>query len=272
MTNQSIKLFNQGTWLVCEPLFFDVTYEINPWMSVARRPEKTRAQLQWTTLHHTLLRLGAWLEYVQPEPELPDLVFTANGGMVKGPLCVIPKFMHKERQGEEEKFKAWFENAGFAVAQTKFPYEGEGDTLFAGDVLFGGFGFRTDRRALDEVGALLGVTTLVACELQDPYFYHLDTCFCPLDAQRALYVRSAFTADTIKEMGKYVELIEVPEEDAKRFACNSVVLDKSIVLPSGCEKTEAILKGLGITPYSVQLDEFLKAGGSAKCLSLRLDR
>ena len=40
---------------------------------------------------------------------------------------------------------------------------------------------------------------------------------------------------------------------------------------TGCEKLTSELRDWGYTPVAVELDEFLKAGGSAKCLTLRLD-
>ena len=67
------------------------------------------------------------------------------------------------------------------------------------------------------------------------------------------------------------KLIEVNEAEAKRFGCNAVVVGKSVVTNTGCEKLGADLRANGYSPIATPLDEFLKAGGSAKCLTLRLD-
>jgi N-dimethylarginine dimethylaminohydrolase len=67
-------------------------------------------------------------------------------------------------------------------------------------------------------------------------------------------------------------LIEVPEVEALHFVCNAVVLGNSIVLPAGCPETYRLLEGRGFSVYPVHLSEFIKAGGAAKCLSLRLDQ
>jgi N-dimethylarginine dimethylaminohydrolase len=122
------------------------------------------------------------------------------------------------------------------------------------------------------VAAHLSIPTVVHCELIDPRFYHLDTCFCPLNKDKAIFVRSAFSADSIREMEKHIELIAVPEGDAERFVCNTVVLGTDLVQPAGCDSTYAMLKTHGFSCHPVALGEFLKGGGSAKCLSLRLDR
>ena len=56
-----------------------------------------------------------------------------------------------------------------------------------------------------------------------------------------------------------------------RFACNAVVVGRHVVLDTGCPQLEAELDRIGMIPHSTELGEFIKAGGSAKCLTLRLD-
>jgi N-dimethylarginine dimethylaminohydrolase len=63
----------------------------------------------------------------------------------------------------------------------------------------------------------------------------------------------------------------VPEAEALRFACNAVCFGKHVVLPAGCPETESLLTSRGYFPHPVPLDEFMKSGGSAKCLTLALD-
>lgn len=273
IVQQRESLFPNKKWLVCRPIDYDVRYQINPWMDLSRVPEQHVAQQQWTHLHHTLLRLGAWLEYVHHEDGLPDMVFTANAGLVKGSTVVPSRFRHRERQGEEVHYKRWFEKFGLQVLSvTRGAFEGEGDALFAGAKLFCGYGFRSDRVAHEEVAKLLTVSDLIAVELVDPRFYHLDTCFCPLTENLAMFHPGAFSPEGRRELERSMELIEVPSDDAGRFVCNAVVLGKDVVLAAGCEKTYAMLAARGFTAHPVELSEFIKAGGAAKCLSLRLEQ
>jgi N-dimethylarginine dimethylaminohydrolase len=269
----SRDLFPNNCWLVCKPVDYDVRYKINPWMDLSRLPEKTLAREQWTALQHTLLRLGAWLEYVHHEDGLPDMVFTANAGLVRGKDVVLSRFRHKERQGEEVFFSEWFERRGFRVLRlASGAFEGEGDALFAGDKLFCGYGFRSDRCAHEEAASLLSVREVVAVELVDPSFYHLDTCFCPLTKDLAIFYPSAFSPAGVRELERSIELIPVPAHDAEKFVCNAVVLGKDVVVAAGCESTYSLLEARGFTAYPVELSEFIKAGGAAKCLSLRLEQ
>lgn len=268
----SPSLFPHGRWLVCKPKDYDVRYQINPWMDLTKTPQKEIAASQWMNLHHHILRLGGWLEYVEHADGWPDMVFTANAGLVRGRDVVLSKFRFKERAGEERYFKEWFLTAGYAVHElSNGAFEGEGDALFAGDTLFCGYGFRSDRDAHEEVASLLGVKNIVAVQLQDPRFYHLDTCFCPLTSKLALVHPGAFNAQDLVTLERSIELIRVPPEDAVHFVCNAVVLGTDVVLPAGCGTTYKALAARGFTAHPVPLGEFIKAGGAAKCLSLKLD-
>ena len=61
------------------------------------------------------------------------------------------------------------------------------------------------------------------------------------------------------------------EREAERFACNAVVIGKCVITNTGCDELHATLRLAGYKPIATPLDEFVKAGGSAKCLTLRLD-
>jgi N-dimethylarginine dimethylaminohydrolase len=112
---------------------------------------------------------------------------------------------------------------------------------------------------------------VIPLQLVDGRFYHLDTCFCPLDPQTAIYFPGAFDGYAQRSLAQIPRLIPVVEEEAARFACNAVVVDRHVVLNSGCPQLEVSLAAAGFTPHATPLDEFLKSGGSAKCLTLRLD-
>ena len=107
MMNSS-PLFPHGRWLVCRPKDYDVRYQINPWMDLSQTPEKELARTQWNNLHHHIIRLGGWLEYVDHADGWPDMVFTANAGLVRGKDVVLSNFRHPERAGEEAFFRQWF--------------------------------------------------------------------------------------------------------------------------------------------------------------------
>jgi N-dimethylarginine dimethylaminohydrolase len=258
---------------MCAPDYYGIEYEINPWMNRARGSTRERARQQWQQLHDTLRRLGVVIEVMTPQPGLPDLVFTANAGLLFGTRFFSSRFRHEVRARETPHFDAWFAEHGFQVEhlpEGKF-FEGAGDALFCGKVLVAGYRIRSDVQGHQYLGRVLGKLVLPV-ELVSPYFYHLDTCFCPLAPGEALWFPDAFDQYGRKAIQSHVpRLIAANEAEARCFGCNAVVVGKTVVLNTGCEQLSADLRSSGYEPVSVELDEFIKSGGSAKCLTLRLD-
>ena len=258
---------------MCPPDYFGIEYEINPWMNRSLGAVRELAASQWTALRDTLVSLGATVELLEPQSGLPDLVFTANAGLMFRELFLSSRFRHAVRAKESPVFDAWFAAHGFAVdhmPENDF-HEGAGDALFCGDVLVAGYRQRSDAHAHQWVAQRLGVRVL-PLELVNPRFYHLDTCFCPLAPGEAIYFPEAFDAYGKRVLAAHVpKLIPVVEGEAQRFGCNAVVIGKTVVHNSRCPQLAEDLASAGYASIEVELDEFLKAGGSAKCLTLRLD-
>jgi len=259
--------------LMCPPDFYGIEYEINPWMSRSRGAATDQAHHQWRRLHDTLVGLGVTVELMTPQKGLPDLVFTANAGLMFGNRFFSSRFRHEVRARETPHFDAWFAEHGFVVEHLPegMFFEGAGDALFCGQTLFAGYRIRSDVRGHQHLGEVLGRQVL-PLELVNTRFYHLDTCFCPLAPGEAIYFPDAFDSYGRKVLEKHIpKLLPVAEPEAHRFGCNAVVVGKTVITNSQCGKLADDLRSWGYHPVAVELDEFLKAGGSAKCLTLRLD-
>jgi len=258
---------------MCLPDYYGIEYEINPWMSRSRGSTPQRAQQQWRGLHDMLVSLGVRVELMTPQPGLPDLVFTANAGLVFNDRFFTARFRHEVRTRETPHFDAWFAAHGFQVEHLPEGtfFEGAGDALFCGPTLFAGYRIRSDVNGHQWLGSVLGKQVL-PLELVDPHFYHLDTCFCPLSAGEAIYYPPAFDAYGQRVIQTHIpRLLAVSDSDAKRFGCNAVVVGKTVIVNAGCDRLLADLRAWDYQTRALELDEFLKAGGSAKCLTLRLD-
>ena len=262
--------------VVCPPDYFGIEYEINPWMRVSNTADLKRARMQWHALMHELEQtIGATLERMDPIAGLPDMVFTANAGLVHGRRAVPSRFRHPERQREERHFEQWFRVHGYEVTllEEGLYFEGAGDLLGFPDIWFGGYRQRTDIRAYPRLSEIFN-REIIPLELVSPRFYHLDTCFCPLSGGELLFYPPAFDpyAQTVlsDRIGKERQIV-VPEAEALRFACNAICIGRHIMLPEGCPDTMTQLAKRGYHVHPVLLDEFLKAGGSAKCLTLALE-
>ena len=262
--------------LVCPPDHYRIAYEINPWMCLERDANPHVARVQWDALIAMLEKeCGATLERVEPAAGLPDMVFTANAGVVAGRSVVLSRFRYPERRPEEEQFARWFEAHGYAVVRLprELFFEGAGDLLESREVWFGGHGQRSDVRAYQYLGSLRG-RDIIPLELVDPRFYHLDTCLCPLTGGEVMWFPGAFDRHgqaVIRDRVPVSRRIEVTEEEALRFACNAVCMGTHVVIPEGCPDTMKKLEAHGYRAHAVCLSEFIKAGGAAKCLTLALN-
>lgn len=265
--------FDRPTILMCPPDYYGIEYEINPWMSRSRASDPAIARGQWTALYDLLVSLGVDVRLMTPVKGLPDLVFTANAGLVWHDTVFLSRFRHEARQGESPLDDEWFTANGFHTVELPdgMDFEGAGDALFCGATLYTGYLIRSDARSMQWVGAQMGCR-VIPLQLIDEAYYHLDTCFCPLRPGMAIYHPDAFDEYARTALREHVgELIPVAPEEAARFACNAVVVGSDVVLNTGCPQLEEDLSRRGYTPHATPLDEFIKAGGSAKCLTLRLD-
>ncbi len=264
------------TILMCPPDHFEVAYVINPWMQghVANTND-VLARRQWNDLRDAIAP-HAQVVLQKPRRGLPDLVFTANAGLVAGTKVIVSRFRAAERQGEEPHYRAWFEDNGFELLDwpNEVAFEGAGDALFdrGQNLLWVGRGFRSHHAAPALLEKMLGCRT-APLDLVDPRFYHLDTCLCPLAGGYLLYYPGAFSDESralIAALTPERRRIAVDEADAVKFCCNAVELAGRVFMNDASHRLQMQLRAAGFTPVIVPTSEFIKSGGGAKCLTLNL--
>ena len=261
-------------FLMCEPRFFEVCYVINPWMEGNLGKVNSKlAQQQWKNLYDIVSELAS-VSLIEPVAGLPDMVFTANAGLVRNKEVIISSFRHAERQPEAKFFEKFFASLGYRVRRLKEEtiFEGAGDALFdSQERLWVGSGIRSVSHALDEIVAALNVE---ACglELVDPRWYHLDTAFCPLPQGQAIAYEKAFARKSVAALDHAfgANIIWVAEQDARNFACNAIAIGRSVIMHSASAELKFTLKQRGLEVIESDVSEFIKAGGACKCLTLEI--
>jgi N-dimethylarginine dimethylaminohydrolase len=258
-------------YLMCAPEYFGVTYAINPWMSLDSQADAALAVQQWNDLRAAYLQLGHQVDLIAPRPDLPDMVFAANGGLVVGGRALGASFTHVERRAEGPAYLEWFAGAGFrSVHDPVEVNEGEGDLLAVGDVILAGTGFRTTLAAHAEVARVFG-REVVTLQLVDPRFYHLDTALAVLDEETIAYYPGAFSSASQELLRRrYPDAILATEADAAVLGLNAVSDGYNVVLTKHASQLTESLRSRGFNPIGVDLSELLKAGGGAKCCTLEI--
>ena len=273
-------------FLMCRPEHFAVSYAINPWMDPpawARDGSTATSQREWNGLYRKLTEHGAAVELVPPAAGVPDLVFTANAAVVLDRKVLLARFRHPERQREEPHFEAAFQTLkarGLVDTVRKLPegvvLEGAGDCVFdhTRNMFWLGCGQRSDASAQRAVEELFKVE-VTPLELADPRFYHMDTALSPLPRGEVMYVPEAFTAAGLATIRAHVprgKRIEVEIADAEKLAANAVCIGDTLVMAGCSDRLRGTLVERGYRVAATPLRSFLRSGGAAFCLTLRLDR
>jgi N-dimethylarginine dimethylaminohydrolase len=267
--------------MLTTPTHYDIQYVINPHMSdhVGSVDTGVAAQ-QWKALRATYTALGIEPHIVDGQPGLPDMVFCANQTLpfldpdARRKGVVLSQMRAEQRRDEVTYFADAFGDLGYSVESlpesVDTSFEGMGDGIWHPGrlLLWGGYGFRSDLEIYEVLSGMLG-TRVVALELTDADFYHLDTCFSPLDEHSVLIYPGAFTAEGLDLINHFfTTVVEAPEEEARhQFACNAHCPNgHHVLIQEGCTTTEDRLRRAGFKPIELDTSEFMKSGGSVFCM------
>ncbi len=255
---------------MCAPEHFRVDYAINAWTRPRAEVDARRAMEQWLALREAYLEAGAEVCEVAPEAGVSELTFAGDSIFLHGQVALSSRFRHAERMPEVLPMARRFRALGYDVRELPhgMHFEGNAEAILWNGRLLGGYGVRSDRTALAHVSELLDVE-VVPFELRKPY-YHLDVCLCPLDARSALYYPGGFSDESRARLMRLVpKLYPVSEAEARALACNSVSVSDTVVMSTrAAPRVASLLRAQGRRVVELELSEFRKAGGGAKCLTL----
>jgi N-dimethylarginine dimethylaminohydrolase len=270
------------TALLCPPTYYTVRDVKNPFMCATDPVDPARALQQWNTLREAFARAGVATVTIEPVEDLEDMVFAANqvfaGSGLLHPRFVVPSRMrYASREREVPYYVAWFERRGYDVIDLKLDagahefLEGHGDLIVhpGSPLVWAGHGFRSSEAGLERFARAMDPEGIrvAPLELVDPTFYHLDTCFAPLNPDAALLYPAAFSEESLTLLRRsWKRLHEVAQSDAMQFACNGVVANGFFIASHVSPALEAILSREGLRPSIVDTSEFEKAGGSVFCM------
>lgn len=253
---------------MCHPRYFQIRHQLNPWTDVKQKINREKAISQWQKLRGLIEKfLSAETFCLKPKKSLPDLVFSADAGVVYHQSFVQANFYHPQRKKEGEIYSQWFKKRGYQLYQLTngFSFEG-GDFLFHQEKILAGWGFRTTKEAHQKIAKLFG-KKVISLKLISPYFYHLDMALCILDKKTAVFYPQAFADGSCQLIKKiFPNLITAEKEEAFNFCLNSLVYQKKIISPEGLKGLATKFNLLGFQVKEIDVSEFKKAGGAVHCL------
>jgi N-dimethylarginine dimethylaminohydrolase len=265
--------------LLCPPAYFDVVDQKNPYMSKNPGVDRAKAERQWQALCSALEQAGCEVDTVPPVPGLEDMVFAANQVFVGfhegiGKFVVPSRMVHASRQREVPFYVDWFRQRGYKVIEVDLGeehLEGHGDLLWHPDWsrIYAGYGFRSTQPGVEkfrDAMSKLGIP-VVPLRLIDPYCYHLDTCFCPLNNEAVLVYPGAYAPESLATLrGFWKRVHKLTADETHNFMGNGIVANGRYLTPHLTPHLETILQKEGLTPVIIETSEFEKAGGSLFCM------
>ncbi|MGA7170267.1 MAG: arginine deiminase-related protein [Candidatus Sulfotelmatobacter sp.] len=265
--------------LLCPPAYFDVVDQKNPYMLRKSSIDRKKAQQQWEALRSALEDAGCQVETIDPVPGHEDMVFAANQVFLGfhrnvGRFIVPSQMVHSSRQREVPYYVDWYCERGFQVIEINLGnerLEGHGDLLWHPDWsrIYAGYGFRSTEKGVErfrDAMSKLGIP-VVPLQLVDPYCYHLDTCFCPLNNDAVLIYPAAYSAESLATLRPFWSRIhEITTDEAHRFMGNGIVVNGRYLTPYITPHLDTILRQEGLAPVIIDTSEFEKSGGSLFCM------
>lgn len=266
--------------LMVRPLHYSVDYVINPHMAdQVGNVDTIEAQGEWDMIRGLFDQIGINVRLMEDQDGLPDMVFCANQSLpyidTKGNRHAIMSIMHADQRKREVPYiEQWYRQNGYEAhyldEETIDDFEGCGDAIWhtGRRLLWGGYGYRSSLDAYESISELFNLP-VVALELVDESFYHLDTCFCVLDQKNVLIYPGAFTEEGLKLINMLFEnVIEASQYEAEElFACNACCPDgRNVIIQQGCTDANKNLRDAGFSVHEVSTYEFLKSGGSVFCM------
>ncbi len=276
--------------LMCSPDYFDIIDVKNIHMEgMASSLNKSKAIQQWNGLkaiYQKLVEDGLLQEIkiIDGVEGCEDMVFCANQSFpylspYNDKLVWMSKMRHPSRQNEVPFFEQFYQNLDYTPKHFKNTdlFEGMGDTIPhpGKQLLYGGYGHRSKTNAYEELSKELNVP-IIALELINENFYHLDTCFVPLSETQVMLCKEAFTEAGFALLQQcFDEIFEIPMEEAIQTFClnahvvnNNNTKQKAAIIQIGSTAAKAALQKCGYQIYEVETSEFMKSGGSVFCMKM----
>lgn len=268
-------------FLLCPPEHVRDHFLYGDWTRYTPPLDNRRAWAQWRRLVATLTAAGAEIDLMPPPRLSCPAVFTADAAFIYAPRRALLLRNDGPRGAlEPPHVRDWLQANGFQTGELAPDLHLDGGNLLRlhDGALLLGLKPGTPDEAARRLRALLRRLRrgpVLPVPLADDRFLHLDLVLGRLAGRGYLLYRDGLTDGPERRALESVlaqrEVIEVSRADVERFACNLIAVgDLVITGPISAALTQRITR-LSLRVRRLNLSEFFRLGGGAKCLTLPLD-
>lgn len=265
------------TYLLCPPDHFAVHFLGNPWLDWQDTVNPDRARVEWEALRAAIMASGGCTALIPAQPGASAMTFVRDAALMYAPRQAL-LLRNDGARGEVEPqcYGRWFRKQGYRTETS--PYRIDGGNILRctdGRYLVGIKPEASGRveRYLARLVARHGGARCLGIPLADPRYLHLDLVLADLGGRGWLvypdgFCRGAFSHPAWKQVFLDRPVITVDRDEAGRLACNVVVVGETVIGGGLSPRLARAIERLGLTAVPTPLDEFVKAGGGAHCLTL----
>ena len=266
--------------LLCPPDYFsfqpinEITRGV---LARGEQPDLAAFRREHAELVQAYRDAGVEVVLMEPDPELPYMVYARDFGACLAEGTLIGSFKEPVRQGEDLRYEAKLRELGVPIVGKVFRGSFEGGDFWLLDeaTVAHGVVARTDWQGLrcaQEILEPLGYTVR-GVQLASRNL-HLDMAFnivAPGVAVCAVEQMPEFFLRALRK--RHFELIEVSSGGVLAHHCNIQALGDGRVLTfAGNRDVNARLRALGLEVIAPEITEILKGGGGPHCMTFPLLR
>jgi len=210
-----------------------------------------------------LAELGAQVEVLPAEPDLPDSVFVEDPAIVLDEIAVMTRPGVASRRSEGESL---------ALALAKYreirhitepaTLEG-GDVMRIGKTLYVGYSRRTNIAGIQQLATMLHPLGYFVVPVEVHGCLHLKTACTYVGDGTLLANRAWMDADAFCSL----KFLDVPEQRG----ANALRIGETVVMPTAFPRTIDLLEASGFRVRVIDNSEMLKAEAGVTCSSLLFD-
>jgi dimethylargininase len=227
-------------------------------------PDPARMHAQHAAYTDALRALGLAVDVLDPLPGFPDAYFVEDVAVVVPEMAIVTRPGATSRRGEADAMAPVLARHRTVVRLEEPAMLDGGDVLVAGQTVFIGLSARTNEEGARQLARLLEPHGYRSRTVPVATGLHLKSSVSWLGGETLLISERLADRPELRPFRHVV--VDITEEPA----CNTLLLNGTLLTPAGFPKTRRKLDETGLPLVELELTEARKMDGGVTCMSLRL--